>query len=909
MEHRKFEFDNLKGILIYLVVIGHLTFTFSHANTELAMKITSFIYFFHMPLFLIISGYFSKNTISKKMIIKLLFFFLCMNISFTIYDYYATGVFSLLMFKYSSWYILLLLIYRLLFTNHFVQKIIREHSGEVLLGSLVVALLAGYLKTDLFILRIFENFFYFLFGYLLKMYKPKRKIECNKFFLGVLFLFLFAIIFLVTTEYSFHIGYYLGESYTRMMDIIVKFILCITNVSLFLVSIQLIPKKHLPLLTNIGRNSLYIYILHRIPTLIITEFVWFDRKLVFVILVLWAFLLCLILSLHIVTKIVDFVTNFFVDKYLNRNVFVILITILFLGILLYCQFYWKTIPNFKSKNTLDDDVISIGFVGDLILLENQVKYSRQTIGYQFDYMFSDMKKYFDDTDYTIGVFEGPSDDSQAYSVGNYSDNKELRINHPSQFINSIKKSGIDLVTLANNHVYDRGYQGALATISNLSNKGMDFVGSGKNNPQRKIIEMYGLKVGFLAYTFYSNYPNDSENSDLVHFLVDPDSRDFDKVVKDVKNDFSYLKKNNVDLIIILPHYGTEFNFDFSRYQEKWNEVFVENGADIVFGDHSHVIGPVMYKNDSVMVSSPGNYVNSYNGQDSDISQYVKVFVDKKTKKIVKTTSVPMLAVKDKKGYYPVALSDLEKKDKNNERVKQALSIFGKVVMRDENIKLKNEYVISKKQVELKPLELIEEDKNSSIYKKLSNSRNVCFIGDSITEGTKNDYHPWYEELISHFDSSVTNISKGGYTTHDLLDEFSDDIKNSSCDLAVINIGTNDIRYNRTSSREYRQNINQIISLLGKDTETILLSPWETYSNDKIIGDFILEKKDLYGKYNQELISLASKSDRISYVNPIRYIKSYIYRNGEDTYLLDGVHPNDDKGIKLYSYSLLRGEGY
>ena len=909
MAKRNYAFDNLKGILIYLVLLGHLTFSFSHANTEFGLKLTSFIYFFHMPLFLSISGYFSKKKIKKETMIQLLLLFLFMNVSYTIYDYLVTGRFQLFIFKYSSWYILLLLLYRLVLRNSRVVDFIKKRSAFILTTSLLVAVFTGYFKADLFILRIFENWIYFLVGILLREHTQILKEKIPKYLSVILFVFFFSIVFLVSFVYSHNILYYLGETYTNYKDGIVKLIIIITNIGIFYTSMQLLPDRRIPILTYFGKNSLYIYVFHRIPTLIITELVMLDRKLAYIVMALAAFLLCLVLSSKVVVWLTDKILDCLVKGYVRQNKIHMLSTGLLLLFLLYFSFSVTHVLSLKNKKTIESDTISIGFVGDLILLERQVQLSKAFIGYDFDYMFDDMKKYFRNTDYVIGVFEGPSDDSQAYSVGNYDDNKELRINHPAKFINSIRKSGIDLVTLANNHIYDRGYQGALRTVQNLEDRGMDYVGSGSANPQRKIVEMYGLKVGFLAYTFYANYPNDSTEPDLVRFLCNPDSPNFNEVKEAVVSDFSYLKKKDVDLIIVLPHYGNEFNFDFSSYQETWNQVFVENGADIVFGDHSHVIGPIRYEGDTLLVSSPGNYVNSYYGQDSDLSQYVTVHIDKKTKKIVRTTSVPMLAERKEKGYYPVSLYDLARRDKDHQRVKQVLSIFGKVVMNHEDIDLRQQYVISKDAPEEVPLSLTDKDKDTLSYQLISNSNRICFLGDSITEGTMNDYHPWYEVLMENFEKEVVNISRGSFTSDNLLNEFQGDIKNSACDLAIINIGTNDIRYTMTDPKKYRRNIQKMIQLLGDEVDVVLLSPWETYSKDKIIGDFVLQKKDLYGKYNQELINLSLTSDHIYYINPIRYIKSQIYKNGEDTYLLDGVHPNKKEGISLYSYSIFRGERY
>lgn len=59
-KNRDYFFDNIKGILILLVVFGHAIKPFMDAN-EIAKLLYCFIYFFHMPLFVFISGYFSKK--------------------------------------------------------------------------------------------------------------------------------------------------------------------------------------------------------------------------------------------------------------------------------------------------------------------------------------------------------------------------------------------------------------------------------------------------------------------------------------------------------------------------------------------------------------------------------------------------------------------------------------------------------------------------------------------------------------------------------------------------------------------------------------------------------------------------------------------------------------------------------
>ena len=104
-----------------------------------------------------------------------------------------------------------------------------------------------------------------------------------------------------------------------------------------------------------------------------------------------------------------------------------------------------------------------------------------------------------------------------------------------------------------------------------------------------------------------------------------------------------------------------------------------------------------------------------------------------------------------------------------------------------------------------------------IYKYIDTSDSITFIGDSITEGTKNGFHPWYEPIVNCLkNKKIINISKGSYTTKLIIRDFKNEIIKSNSDLYIIAIGINDIRYRREStcamnSAEYMTQIKKIVS--------------------------------------------------------------------------------------------------
>ena len=257
MTRRKYELDNLKGILIFLVVLGHLLISFTHATSELASKIVAYIYFFHMPLFLIISGFLTHKKLNKKSIIYLIVVFLSMNISYSLYDYYVSGVLDLFILKYSSWYILLLLIYRLIINTSFFQNILNKNKSNVLLVTVVVSLIIQVLPINSELKRLFGNFYYFLFGYLLIENKKLFNIKCDKNIFCIIIILIFAIMFLginITTDLNFYFGF----SYGRKCDVVLKSVQLMINSILFIFVLNVLPRCKLKFLAKFGKNSLYI---------------------------------------------------------------------------------------------------------------------------------------------------------------------------------------------------------------------------------------------------------------------------------------------------------------------------------------------------------------------------------------------------------------------------------------------------------------------------------------------------------------------------------------------------------------------------------------------------------------------------------------------------------------------------
>ena len=88
--------------------------------------------------------------------------------------------------------------------------------------------------------------------------------------------------------------------------------------------------------------------------------------------------------------------------------------------------------------------------------------------------------------------------------------------------------------------------------------------------------------------------------------------DFTTLNPQVLEDISRAKEL-ADIVIVCPHWGTEYSSKISSYQEKWALEMTEAGADIIIGTHPHVVEPVEWitaenGNESLCYYSLGNYV-------------------------------------------------------------------------------------------------------------------------------------------------------------------------------------------------------------------------------------------------------------------------------------------------------------
>ena len=131
-----------------------------------------------------------------------------------------------------------------------------------------------------------------------------------------------------------------------------------------------------------------------------------------------------------------------------------------------------------------------------------------------------------------------------YSTSNYNDGMPLYLNFPDEFAESVKKAGINLVTTTNNHLLDKGIDGALRTIDILNKYNITHTGSYKNQKEKNqllVLNINNIKFAILSYTSNINNENIEKLYEkcpyITSFIPNSNNKHYNKILRDIKKDF------------------------------------------------------------------------------------------------------------------------------------------------------------------------------------------------------------------------------------------------------------------------------------------------------------------------------------------------------------------------------------
>ncbi len=266
----------------------------------------------------------------------------------------------------------------------------------------------------------------------------------------------------------------------------------------------------------------------------------------------------------------------------------------------------QTSPQAISGNT-EEPELRLMAVGDIMLGRGVGMRLKKEGDYGF--AFSKVSDYLKQGDVTFANLESPI----TASTHSLDKKRKIVLKGDPGSVEALTGAGIDVVSLANNHMMDYYEKGLFDTIDILDKNNILHTGSGRNLDDARrpvVIERNGIKIGFLAY---------SDMAELV-FAGDPYlkySAEKDKSgvlprkYETIKEDVGKLR-GEVDILAVSLHWGGEESFTIPPEQVEFAHRLIDDGVDVILGHHPHQFqGIEMYKGKPIIYSM-GNFLFDQN---------------------------------------------------------------------------------------------------------------------------------------------------------------------------------------------------------------------------------------------------------------------------------------------------------
>lgn len=232
-----------------------------------------------------------------------------------------------------------------------------------------------------------------------------------------------------------------------------------------------------------------------------------------------------------------------------------------------------------------EKTVLITFAGDCTLgsegtaMKNEDSFFAFAEKYGYDYFFANFRDMFENDDITVVNLEGVLSDN-AYMEKKH---KAFRFRGKTDFVKILTGSGVDSVSIANNHIMDFSSQGAESTKKVLDENGIQWFW----NEEYRIIEHDGIRIAFFG---------------LEHSK-------FFSLQSWLPRTFRELKQSGkANAIVVYVHTGIEYKGEHENRIAAMANDLVGMGADLVLMSHPHVLQGMEIINNRTVFYSLGNFV-------------------------------------------------------------------------------------------------------------------------------------------------------------------------------------------------------------------------------------------------------------------------------------------------------------
>ena len=282
------------------------------------------------------------------------------------------------------------------------------------------------------------------------------------------------------------------------------------------------------------------------------------------------------------------------------------------------------------------DTLTLMFIGDVMSHSPQVDAARLADGsYDYSPCYRFLAPYIASADICIANMEVPLAGSPYTGYPQFS--------CPDNMMSQLFDAGVDVFLTANNHTCDKGAKGIRRTIHVMDSLGIPHTGTWLDSTdyfQRNplIIDKNGFRIAVLNYTYGTNgIP--APNPFIVNML--------DSV--NIFNDIATARATDADYIIVMPHWGIEYERHQNKAQAGYARYMYECGADMVIGGHPHVVQPITLENrdeqgvaQRVTAYSLGNFVSNQRKRFTDGGIIIKCEMVRDTNGVIRVSDYEYL---------------------------------------------------------------------------------------------------------------------------------------------------------------------------------------------------------------------------------------------------------------------------
>lgn len=264
--------------------------------------------------------------------------------------------------------------------------------------------------------------------------------------------------------------------------------------------------------------------------------------------------------------------------------------------------------------------ITIGAIGDILIHDKLYKDAFNGATYHFDPMFENVKPLLEKPDVLTANQESRLG-GQALGLSGYP-----MFNSPYEVADALVHIGVDIVSTANNHTLDKGEKGIKSEADYLESIGLPHVGSFLDEKDRqylRILNKNGIKLAFLSYTYGTNG------------IPVPGGKDFlvNLINRETMKEEIHRAKKHADVIVMSIHWGNEYKRIPTKEQKDLADFLANEGVDIVFGSHPHVLQPMEWiktadGRKTFVIYSLGNFISAQHGDYKDIGGLATIDITK-----------------------------------------------------------------------------------------------------------------------------------------------------------------------------------------------------------------------------------------------------------------------------------------